>query len=79
MPARTENQILLCEQCGTPLPARADKNECLHCLLQAGIEPLENDEGFSPEESGSRFYQHYEILTRPDGSRWESPMKLGRK
>ena len=71
MSSQTENQALVCEQCGAPLQSREGENECLHCLLQAGIEPEGAEEGLWPNESGTRFYQHYEILTRPDGSRWE--------
>ena len=71
MPSQTESQILICEQCGAPWQRRENENECLYCLLQAGIEPEGAEEGPPPNESGTRFYQHYEILTRPDGSRWE--------
>ena len=71
MSSQTENQALVCEQCGAPLQGRERDNECLYCLLRAGIEPEGAEEGLEPNESGRRFYQHYEILTRPDGSRWE--------
>ena len=44
---------------------------CLSCLLGAGLE-VERAEDFTPpNEPGTRFFQHYEILIRPDGSRWE--------
>ena len=71
MPSSTNNQTLLCEQCGTPLRSRAGENDCLHCLLTAGFDSEEGAGEASLEELGTRFYQHYEILTRPDGSRWE--------
>ncbi len=71
MPSQTENQILICEQCGAPLQRRKGENECLYCLLQAGIEADGAEEVPGPNELGTRFYQHYEILARPDGSRWE--------
>ena len=71
MPSQTENQILICEQCGAPLQRRKGENECLYCLLQAGIQADGAEEVPGPNELGTRFYQHYEILARPDGSRWE--------
>ena len=71
MPSQAENQTLICEQCGAPLQRREGENECLYCLLQAGIEAEGSEVGAKPNESGTRFYQHYEILARPDGSRWE--------
>ncbi len=71
MPSSTNNQTLLCEQCGAPLRSRAGENDCLHCLLTAGLESEEGAGEASLEEMGTRFYQHYEILTRPGGSRWE--------
>ncbi|MGH8094664.1 MAG: protein kinase domain-containing protein [Chthoniobacterales bacterium] len=46
-------------------------NDCLRCLLQAGIDPGEEEEGLAPNESGARVYQHYEILNHPGGSLWE--------
>ena len=70
MPLPAENETLLCEQCGAPLQSRAGQEDCLNCLLSAGIE-AEAEMADPPEESGTRFYQHYEILLRPDGSRWE--------
>ncbi len=64
-----ENSLpLLCEQCGAPLPTRVQGIECLHCLLQAG---LADETEFLPDDSGATVYEHYEILTRPDGTRWE--------
>jgi len=71
MLAPGENGILHCEQCGAPLPTVIGAEGCLNCLLSAGIAPDDAEEISSPFESGTRFYQHYEILTRPDGSRWE--------
>src|SRR4029077_2841604 len=44
---------------------------CLTCLLITGIGSDDVEEASLLSESGTRFYQHYEILTRPDGSRWE--------
>ncbi len=71
MPSSTKNQTLLCEQCGAPLRSRAGENDCLHCLLTAGLESEEGAGETLPDGLATRFYQHYEILTRPDGSRWE--------
>ncbi len=71
MSAPTGNQTLLCEQCGAPLQARAREDGCLQCLLTAGLEPEADAASLSPNEQGPRVYQHYEILSRPDGSRWE--------
>ena len=71
MSAPTKNQTLVCEQCGAPLRSRAGENDCLHCLLAAGFESDDAPGEASLEELGTRFYQHYEILTRPDGTRWE--------
>ncbi|MDQ3116558.1 MAG: protein kinase [Verrucomicrobiota bacterium] len=64
-----KNQTLICEQCGSPLRSRAGENDCLHCLLSAGLEEVPGET--SPDELTRRVYQHYEILNRPDGSRWE--------
>ncbi|MBA3650377.1 MAG: hypothetical protein H0W66_02560 [Chthoniobacterales bacterium] len=69
MPSSTKNQTLLCEQCGAPLRSRAGENDCLHCLLTAGFESEEGVAETLPDGLETRFYQHYEILTRPDGSR----------
>ncbi len=71
MPSSTKNQTLLCEQCGAPLRSRAGENDCLHCLLTAGLESEEGAGETLPDGLATRFYQHYEILTRPDGSHWE--------
>src|SRR4029079_14408635 len=65
------SETLFCEQCGAPLQRRDGENECLNCLLTAGLQsgkPLARSE---PNEPDERFYQHYEILSRPDGTRWE--------
>ncbi len=70
MPEPVENKTLLCEQCGAPLHSRDGEIDCLHCLLTAGIESGTGEAG-SPNESATRFYQHYEILTRPNGLSWE--------
>lgn len=70
MPTSIENKTLTCEQCGAPLHSRAGESDCLQCLLTTGLEPAEAT-AISPNESKTRFYHHYEILTRPDGSRWE--------
>lgn len=71
MPAPGENKTPVCEQCGVPLPVLTVAEGCLNCLLTAGMEPDEAEEISPPNESATRSYQHYEILTRPDGSRWE--------
>ncbi|MEO5754728.1 MAG: protein kinase [Chthoniobacterales bacterium] len=71
MPAPAEKKSLLCEQCGAPLQTRAGEDGCLNCLLTAGIEPAEGTTSAASKTEETRFYQHYEILTRPDGSRWE--------
>jgi serine/threonine-protein kinase len=67
----TKEQVILCEQCGVALPPGADANECLHCLLTGGLEIGDRIEDASPNEYNTGFYQHYEILTRPEGTRWE--------
>ena len=71
MAVPAENKTLLCEQCGAPLQSRAGEADCLHCLLTAGIEAKADEADPLPNESATRFYQHYEILARPDGSPWE--------
>ena len=38
--------------------------------MTTGLEPADAT-AVSPNESKTRSYHHYEILTRPDGSRWE--------
>ncbi|MEP6975773.1 MAG: protein kinase [Spartobacteria bacterium] len=64
-------ESLHCEQCGALLQSQGGEEGCLNCLLTTGIDPEEDVAGAAPNEGKSRFYQHYEILTRPDGSRWE--------
>jgi serine/threonine-protein kinase len=71
MSPKAATQPLVCEQCGAPLQSRAGENECLNCLLAVGFEPDEDESNWKPDETGPRFYQHYEILTRRDGNRWE--------
>ncbi|MGI8432547.1 MAG: protein kinase domain-containing protein, partial [Chthoniobacterales bacterium] len=44
---------------------------CVHCLLQAGMEPERAEAVSSPADFGTRSYQHYEILLREDGAPWE--------
>lgn len=70
MPASAKNTTLTCEQCGAPLQSRAGESDCLHCLLTTGLEPADGT-SFSSAECEPRSYHHYEILVRPDGSRWE--------
>ena len=61
----------MCEQCGAPLQSWASEEGCLNCLLGTGLE-VERAQDFTPSnDPETRFFQHYEILTRPDGSRWE--------
>jgi serine/threonine protein kinase/Flp pilus assembly protein TadD len=67
----SKDQVLLCEQCGVALPQHGGDYECLHCLLTGGLEIGDRIEEVSPNEYNTRFYQHYEILTRPDGTPWE--------
>ena len=71
MASSTKNQTLVCEQCGAPLRSRAGENDCLHCLLTAGFDPEDAGGAAAPGDLGTRFYQHFEILTGDDGSRWE--------
>ena len=71
MPLPVEKKELICEQCGSPLQSRAGEEDCLHCLLTTGLEPDEAGDVILPNESSAHNYQHYQILTRPDGSRWE--------
>ena len=66
-----ENKTPVCEQCGAPLTSPAGEEGCLNCLLTAGMAIDESEAELSPNASETRFYQHYEILIRPDGGRWE--------
>ena len=68
-PAR--NKTLICELCGAPLQSLASEEGCLNCLLSTGIEGEGAESSSLPNEPSARIYQHYEILTRPDGSLWE--------
>ncbi len=68
--------VFACEQCGAPLSS--DDGHCLQCLLTGGFEAdiasAKNEPATSSEPetlSGTRFYQHYEIQTRADGSLFE--------
>ena len=71
MPPEANNETLVCEQCGAPLQSRDGENECLNCLLTAGLQSGKAQTNSEPNEPDERFYQHYEILSRPDGTRWE--------
>ena len=71
MPTPARNETPVCEQCGAPLQSLAAEEGCLNCLLGTGIEGDREEGRPSPNESGARVYQHYEILTLPDGSLWE--------
>ena len=70
MPRSVENKTLTCEQCGAPLHSRAGESDCLQCLLTTGFEPADPTAA-SPNESETRSYHHYKIISRPDGTRWE--------
>ncbi|HEY5037334.1 MAG TPA: protein kinase, partial [Chthoniobacterales bacterium] len=63
-PTPTESN-LRCEQCGGPLTSRLG---CMRCLLTVGVG---SDAEVATGNSGNRYYQHYEVLTRDDGSLWE--------
>ncbi len=69
IPARDKTPA--CEQCGAPLLGLAGEEGCLNCLLSTGIEGEPEDAQALPNEPVRRLYQHYEILTRLDGSPWE--------
>ena len=71
MDSPPQSKALICEQCGTPLRDRAGDQGCLNCLLSSGLEFEEAEDLTSGNEPRPRFFQHYEILTRPDGSCWE--------
>ena len=71
MPPEANNETLVCEQCGAPLQSRDGENECLNCLLTAGLQSGKPLADWEPNEPDERLYQHYEILSRPDGTRWE--------
>ena len=66
----TQDWAPLCEQCGAPLRDSTWGEGCLNCLLSSGIE---GGNAASVPVSGEvpRRYQHYEILSRPDGRPWE--------
>jgi serine/threonine protein kinase/Tfp pilus assembly protein PilF len=65
----TDEEVLRCEQCGTPLAsagAAGTISECLNCLLLGG---------FDETESTNRRFQHYEVSVLSDGV---TPCELGR-
>jgi TolB-like protein/Tfp pilus assembly protein PilF/tRNA A-37 threonylcarbamoyl transferase component Bud32 len=84
MPA-AELTVLRCERCGESRVSGATESGCLNCLLLDALaksgHATSTDSlaqassaetaGFLPKSSGDRHYQHYEILTREDGSLWE--------
>ena len=43
----------------------------MNCLLSTGIEDESVEALPCPNEPDIRSYQHYVILSRPDGTRWE--------
>jgi TolB-like protein len=71
MPSPIKSKTLICEQCGAPLVSLPGEEGCLNCLLSTGIEGEVDPATHLPNEPVGRFYQHYEILTRPDGALWE--------
>ena len=71
MHSPTQSKSLTCEQCGAPLKSWAGEEGCLGCLLGTGLEVEKAEDFAPPNEPGTLFFQHYEILTRPDGSHWE--------
>ena len=71
MSSPLKGKTLICEQCGAPLVSLPGEDGCLHCLLSTGIEGEIDSTTHLPDERVGRFYQHYEILTRPDGALWE--------
>ena len=67
----TRDKTPACEQCGAPLLDMGEGEGCLNCLLSTGIGDESEDSWALPNEPVRRIYQHYEILTRLDGSLWE--------
>ncbi len=67
----TRNKTPACEQCGAPLLGLAGEEGCLNCLLSTGIEGEPEGAEALPNEPVRCIYQHYEVLTRLDGSLWE--------
>ncbi len=61
----------ICEQCGEPLPGSFREEGCLNCLLSTAIENGPPPQESSPNEHTPFQFQHYEIVVRPDGTRWE--------
>jgi serine/threonine protein kinase/Tfp pilus assembly protein PilF len=57
--------ITACSTCGAPMNAQG---ECLTCLLRAGLDEADDQEG-SPNESS--IFGDFEIARREDGSFWE--------
>ena len=66
-----------CERCHEPLTSGATEVGCLNCLLldalaQSGVAtPTSTQVDSLPDPPADHHYQHYEILTREDGSLWE--------
>ncbi|MGI8891456.1 MAG: protein kinase domain-containing protein [Chthoniobacterales bacterium] len=60
-----------CEQCGTSLAGASPDEGCLNCLLGTGLEAGSSDIITVPKSASDREFQHYEILTHPNGSLWE--------
>ena len=71
MPLPAKNKTVICEQCGAPLLSLPGEEGCLNCLLTTGIEGETDHALLLPNEPRGLLYQHYEILTRPDGALWE--------
>lgn len=61
----------VCEQCGEPLPSSLPEDGCLNCLLSRAIENGPGPQAIASNEQTLFQFQHYEILARPDGTRWE--------
>ena len=77
-----ERKTLVCEQCGQPMESGATVGGCLNCLLLGGLPSDGTPPTAAPAApaaaaphprpvSVAHNYQHYEIITRPDGSLWE--------
>src|SRR5260370_11780155 len=74
--AASNKAISTCPKCGTRIPASLPSERCPVCQLQGALDPEATSsltDADKPVASSPRRFDHYELLTREDGT----PCALG--
>src|SRR5258708_7984000 len=75
--AASNKSIATCPKCGTRIPASLPSERCPVCQLQGALDPEAASsltDADKPVASSPPRFDHYELLTRDDGT----PVELGR-